>query len=165
VQGHIWNYVLSKPPSMPTLLKSGRALSRAAKIVTDYPHLKRAIKLYELDPADYAEKLAYLKSQRYVEGEMQTSPFFQRSVLHKTNEMVTQVATEGYHTSRRMHEYPWDQPRLIERVPDRSCTFTCSYTEICSLELFGGDTRVLRRQKYKVGDPLEYYQDDRQERG
>lgn len=161
VQGHIWNYVLSKPPSMPVMLKSGKGLSRAAKIVTDYPHLMRAIKKYDLDPADYAEKLAYLKAQRYQEGEMQTSPFFQRSVLHKSHDMVTQVAAEGYHTSRRMHEYPWDQPRLIERVPDRSCRFTCSYTEICSLELFGGDTRVLRRSKYRVGDPLEYYQDDR----
>lgn len=164
VQGHIWNYVKSKPPNRPRLLKSGKGLSNSQKIITDYPHLMRAIKKYELDPEDYQEKLAYLRAQRFEEGGMQTSPFFQRSILEKTNKMVTQVATEGYHTARRMHSYPWDQPRLIERVPDRSCLFSCSYKDICSLELFGGDTRSLRRSNYVVGDPLEYYQDDRMEK-
>lgn len=164
VQGHIWNYVKSTPPKMPVLLKSRKGLSRAQKIVTDYPHLLRAIKRHGLDREDYADQLSYLKSQRYVDGGMQTSPFFHRSILEKSNKMVTQVASEGYHTSRRMHEYPWDQSRLIERVPDRSCKSTCSYVELCSLELFGGDTRSLRRSKYKVGDPLEYYQDDRMDK-
>lgn len=163
VQGHVWNYVKSRPPMQPVLLKSGKGLSRAQKIVTDYPHLARAIKRFELDPEDYAEQLAYLKSHRYEEGGMQTSPFFHRSILEKSNKMVTQVASEGYHTSKRMHDYPWDQPRLIERVIDRSCVFSCSYKELCSLELFGGDTRSLRRSRFTVGDPLEYYQDDRRD--
>lgn len=161
VQGHIWNYVKSSPPSRPVLLKSGNGLSRARRIVTDYPHLTRAIKKFKLDPDDYQEQLAYLRAQRYVDGGMQTSPFFQRSILEKTNAMLTQVAIEGYHTSRRMHAYPWDKPRLIERVPDKSCRFTCSYSDLCSLELFGGDPRSIRRSNYRVGDPLEYYQDDR----
>lgn len=163
VQGHIWNYAISKPPSMPVLLKSGKALSRREKLVTDYPHLVRAIKKYDLDPDDYADKLAYLKAQRYEDGAMQTSPFFRRDILEKSNAMLAQVAREGYHTSKRMHSYPWDRPEIIERVPGAPCRFTCSYAELCSLELFGGDTRTIRRSKFSVADPMQYYQDDRME--
>ena len=159
VQGHIWNYGKRKPPTIPKLVKAGNRLY-GTQIETDYPTLRAAIKAYGLDPAPYAEELARLKSHRYVPGDVQRSPFFRRSVLEKTPEMLKQVAREGYHTARRMNEYDFSRPEWVERVPDRSCTWMCSYVDVCSMELFGGHTENLRKQKYKIADPLEYYNDD-----
>jgi len=160
VQGFIWNYVRTKPPSIPALLKSGDRLSKA-KCETDYLTYARAIKNYELDPAPYAARLRYLKSQRYRPGAPQTSPFFRRDILEKSPALLKRVASEAYRTHQHMHSYRWDKTNSIERVPDRSCSFSCSYTDLCTLELFGGNTTNLRRQRYTVGDPNDYYMDDK----
>lgn len=166
VQGHIWNYVVSKPPTIPKLLKDGSRIARLNQLNTDYPTLVKFIKANEIDPRPYKTLLMRLKSQQYEAGAMQTSPFFIRSVLEKSNEMLKKVASEAYHTSKRMHAYPFHQPEIVERVADRSCTFSCSYTELCTMELFGGNTNNLRKQKYTVGDPLYYYGDPHeQEKG
>lgn len=160
VQGHIWNYVRSTPPSEPALLKSGKALSRSAKIVTDYPHLVRALRHYELDFADYEYQLGMLKAQRYRPGEMQTSPFFRRDVLEKSPELLKRVATEGFMTSNRVKNYHWHQQDRIERNVGGHCKFMCSFSDLCSTELFGGNTDFLRRKRFIEGDPLDYYQDE-----
>lgn len=160
VQGHIWNYVRSTPPTEPVLLKSGKGLSRSRRIVTDYPHLARAIKHYKLDPEPYRPLLEALRNQRYRPGEMQTSPFFRRDVLEKSPELLKRVATEGYMTSNRIKNYHWDKQDRIERNVGTHCKFMCSFTDLCSTELFGGNTDFLRRKKFIEGDPLDYYMDE-----
>lgn len=159
VQGHIWNYGVRKAPGVPDLLKDGTRLSNR-KLDTDYPTLLSVIKRHGLDPEDYRQRLLYLKRQRYEYGQPQTSPFFLRSILEKKPETLRQVAREAYHTAKRLNAYDFDRTEFVERVPDRSCTFMCSYQELCSLELFGGDTRNLRRQRFGIADPLDYYNDD-----
>lgn len=161
VQGHIWNYIRSTPPSLPELLKSGKSLSRSAKIVTDYPHLMRAIKEFDLNPVDYEQKLEVLRSQRYQPGKMQTSPFFRRDVLEKSPALLKRVATEGFMTSERIKNYHWDRPDRVERNPGTQCKFMCSYTDLCTTELFGGNSDYLRRHNFKEEDPMYYYQDER----
>lgn len=159
VEGHIWNYVKRKVPSTPALLKDGSRLSRA-KCETDYPTLVLAIKKYGLDPAPYKDWLKRLKNQQYRHGQPQTSPFFRRDVLERKDEMLKQVAREAFHTSKRMNSYPFDRTDFVERVPDRSCSFMCSYTDICTLELMGGNTRMIRKQRFTETDPMYYYHDD-----
>lgn len=158
VEGHIWNYVRWKPPTIPGLLKDGSRLY-ARDIETDYPTLLKAIKGYGLNPRDYKHWLIRLRNQRYTPGEMQLSPFFRRDFLEKSPTLLRQVAQEGYHTAKRMNSYPFDRDGFVERVPDRSCTFSCSYTDICATELFGGNIQPLLKN-YTVGDPLDYYYDD-----
>lgn len=160
VQGHIWNYLVSKPPSVPELLKSGARLSNK-KIDTDYPTFAAAIKRHGLNPNDYKEKLRYLKSLQYVPGEMQRSTHFRRDILEKSPALLKRVANEGFATHVRMNEYRWDKVNMIERVPDRSCAYMCSYTDLCTAELFGGNAEILRRKMFKVADPMDYYYDER----
>lgn len=159
VRGHIWNYGVRKPPTYPKLLKDGSRLY-ATKIDTDYPTLKQALKDYGLDPGPYQAQLKALKKQGYEWGKPQMSPHFRRNVLEKTPELLRRVAQEAHHTSTRMHTYPFHKTGYVERVPDRSCGFMCSYVDLCTLELMGGDTRLLRRQRYKQQDPMYYYFDD-----
>lgn len=160
VQGHIWNYVRSKPPSIPQLLKSGDRLSKRA-VDTDFVTFARALKKYGLDEADYAVQLRALQAQRYVPGEIQTSSFFRRDILEKTPRMLKRVATEAFMTHKRMRAYHWDRVDAIERNVGNQCKFMCSFTDICTMELFGGNAAPLIRQKYKVGDPMDYYNDER----
>lgn len=160
VQGHIWNYMISKPPTIPKVVDKGRRLSRA-KIDTDYPTMVRAVKKAGFDPNDYAAPLRHLLSQRYQPGQLQTSTFFRRDILEKSPAMLKRMANEGYQTHLRMNSYRWDRVQSIERVPDRSCTFSCSYVDLCTMELFGGNTAQLRRQRFKEADPMDYYKDER----
>ena len=161
IQGHIWNYLISKPPTMPELLKSGARFSKKTLPNTDYPTLVRAIRAAGFDARDYAHDLNRLRNMQYQPGEMQTSTHFRRDILEKTPALLKRVATEGYQTHLRMNAYRWDKVQAVERVVDRSCSFMCSYKELCTMELFGGDTTQLRRRNFKEADPMDYYQDER----
>lgn len=162
IQGHIWNYVRSTPPAIPELLKDGSRLSRR-KVDTDYPTLLKAIRRYGLDPDDYRDWLNRLKAQQYKHGEPQTSPFFRRDILEKDPAMLKRVATEAYATHLRMHGYHWDKKHAIERNPGRDCRFMCSYVDLCTMELFGGNADFLKRTRFSVGDPMDYYYDNEQQ--
>lgn len=160
VEGFIWNYLKTKAPSIPALLKDGTRLSKA-KCDTDYPTLVRAIRDADLDPEPYRDWLNALKADRWQPDRIPTSPFFRRDVLEKSDDMLDRVAMEALHTVERMQTYDFATTDAVERVVDRSCTFMCSYTELCTAELFSGEAPFLRRQRYRVGDPLDYYQDDK----
>lgn len=162
VQGFIWNYIRTSPPSIPQMTKMGR-LSRR-RIDTDYPtyvgELQRLKKAGELKiTSEHIARANYLKTHQYRPGQPQLSSFFRRDVLEKKPAMLRRVAMENLHTSKRMHGYDYTNTDAVERVVDRSCTFSCSYTDICTIELMGGDSRYLRKQNYTIGDPMDYYED------
>jgi hypothetical protein len=161
VNGFIWNYVKWKAPTIPKLVYANTAHPRLSKSVTetDYPTLKRAIKDYGLDPDEYAERLAYYKSLRYRPDAPQNSPFFQRSVFEKQPDLIDRVLKEAMRTADRMNSYDWSDPDGVERTVGRHCQFMCSYTDLCTMQLLGGNTRPLLRQNYEVGDPMSYYHD------
>lgn len=162
VQGFIWDYGRSKPPAIPEHTKTG-LVGRWDRMDTDYP---TAIAWFMQEygpksiPSRYRPKLRYLKSLQYVPGAPQTSSFFKRSIIERDPRMLRQVAQEAYHTHKRMHGYPFDRLDIVERVPDRSCTFMCSYTDLCTAELFTGGRPVGWQKRYKVGDPMDYYNDE-----
>lgn len=160
VEGFLWNYLRTKAPSIPSVLKDGERLSRA-KCDTDYPTLVRTIKAAELDPAPYRDWLNILKGDRWEEDKVQTSHFFHRITMEKDDDMLDRVWAEAAHTYERMRAYDWEAVDAVERVPDKSCSWMCSFTDICGAELFNGDATFLRRQRYQIGDPLDYYQDDK----
>lgn len=162
VQGFIWNYCRRKAPSIPKLLADGSRLSKSP-CDTDYPTLLKSIKAYGLDYRHYKPWLRQLLAQRYAPGEPQSSTFFRRDYIERSDEQLKQTARAALHTSKRMHSYPFGTPDIVERVVDRSCDFMCSYTDLCTLELFGGDTRQLRKQRYEQVDPMYYYYDDPKE--
>ena len=165
VEGFIWNYVRWKPPTVPKLVDRNRRLSKVA-IDTDFPTYTRALKQYKAEfpdtfriTAEYVEMQRYLKSHQYRHGEPQTSSFFRRNVLEKSNDMLKRIARENYHTSKRMHDYDFTEEAAVERVVDRSCIFSCSYTDICTIQLMGGNIQPLIKQNYTIGDPQDYYHD------
>jgi len=167
VQGFIWNYIRWKEPSVPRLVYKGTKREGLSKVLgdTDYPTYTRAIKAIKKEyphfriTRDILDKQKYLKSLRYDPvANINASPFFVRSVLENDIGMVKQVVREAIHTSQRMHDYDFTG-RDVERVPDRSCEYMCDYSELCQVELMGGNAKHLTRTLFKVGDPNDYYQD------
>jgi hypothetical protein len=159
----VWNYVRTKAPTVPRMVYVGtkrEGLSSKA-IDTDYPTMARAIKDYGIEKTDQWDRaqLRALKAQRWTPGMVQTSPFFRRSTLEKDDDMLARVVAAAMRTRDRMHSYDFTAIESIERVSDRSCDWMCDYRELCEVELFTGEAGRLRRQNFRVGDPLDYYQD------
>jgi hypothetical protein len=157
VQGFVWNYVRAKPPTKPTLIKSGRLSKKA--IDTDYPTMVRGLRELGLNPGEYKSLLRPLYNQRYRHGEVQTSSFFRRDTLEKDEGMIQRAVAAGMRTRDWMHEYPFDQSDSVERAVDRSCQWMCAFTHLCTVELIGGDGKSVRKREFRTGDPLDYYQD------
>ena len=158
VEGFIWNYLRWKAPSVPNLLKDGTRLSKSA-CDTDYPTLKKAIKDYGLDPADYQDWLDRLKAQRYEFGGMQTSGFFRRDIFERDPDVIDRMLLSAMRTADSMNGYDFTEPDAVERTVGRHCQYMCSYTDLCTAELMGHNTKPLLKQNYKVGDPMSYYHD------
>lgn len=167
VRGFLWNYIRAKAPSKPKLAYEGtprEALSKAA-IDTDYPTMVKGLRKLGLDPRDYLSVLRPLHNQRWKQGETQASSFFRRDVLEKGDDVLAKVVAVAMKTRDRLHEYEWTDPDMVERSPDRSCEWGCSFTGLCETELFGGNGSLLRKQQFRQGDPLDYYQDKREIEG
>jgi hypothetical protein len=80
--------------------------------------------------------------------------------MEKSADLLERTMQEWNRTSEQLHKYDFlSNPDAIERVPDRSCDFSCNYNDLCAAEFIGGVNNVMRRQLYKVGDPNYYYND------
>lgn len=159
VQGFIWNYIKYLPPKPLKFNKNGSLSKRQGE--TDYPTAYRSIKDQGDDPKDYRDLLLPLQRQRYSHGAPQLSPFFQRATLEKDDGILTRVVREATHTTKRANKYPFEKRDYVGRTVERSCDW-CAYNTLCETELFGGNADVVRRQQFKEGDPLDYYQDQKE---
>lgn len=163
VEGFKWNYLRTVGPSKPRVVKAGDRLYKKLGD-TDYHTfgvtVKQFLKTGELKrmTPEIRDMLARLKAEQYVPGEPQNSPFFRRDPLEKDDGMLNQVVSEVVHTVARIRNYPFHRPEIIERVVDRSCEY-CPFTDLCTTELMGGNTKYLLKNRFKVGDPMDYYQD------
>jgi hypothetical protein len=162
VSGFIWNYLKTAPPSVPKLVQKGDRFYKKMGDTT-YVTYYREIRRLGFQPDDplVAPTLARLAAERYEPGKTQSSAFFQRNVFERDDAVLQRIAAEAYRTHRRIHTYPFMQRDAVERVPDRSCDFMCSYTRLCEAELYGGMTGNIMRQDFRTADPLEYYNDER----
>jgi hypothetical protein len=163
VQGFMWNYLRTTGPSKPRVVKAGNRLYKNMGDTDYYTfglEIKRLLATGELKAItpDIKAQLLRLKSEQYVPGEPQTSPFFRRDPLDKDHDMLGRVITETIHTVARIRKYPFHRPDMVERSIDRGCEW-CAFRDLCTVELMGGDTKYLKKNNFKVGDPMDYYQD------
>src|SRR5688500_1591619 len=126
---------------------------------SDYYTFASALRRSGLPVEDYSSILDRLKSERYQSGKLNTSPFFQRQILERTDASVEQSIRDLTHTALRLADYNFD-PRFTERVSDRSCEWMCGYRDLCVAELHGDQTKQILRN-YRKGDPFEYYEEDK----
>jgi hypothetical protein len=143
VSGIIWDYIRTKPPTIPHLLKNGE-LSKA-KIDTDYSTYIRAIKENSLDPADYKDVLDGLKKQ--------SSPFFERVALpNPSKALIDSVVADAHDTATIIQRLG---KVLKTRHLSRDCGW-CEFNALCQAEIRGLDVDFIRKSQYEKQEARDY---------
>lgn len=165
VSGFKWNYIRTKVPSVPKMAYEGTARQRLSKAAcdTDYVTFVRAIKGYQKShglkvDAEIKARANFLKSQRYDYHGTQTSEFFLRITLERSEEQVERALRELHHTAKRILEYDFSD-EWVERNQDRACNFMCGYRDLCLTEYLGGNADLVRRKSFIKQDPWHYYEE------
>jgi hypothetical protein len=148
--GIIWDYVRTKPPAIPELLKNG-SLTKRQNIDTTYEVYLDTIKAHGLNPADYADMLAMLKEK--------PNDFFRRVRMANPNKtMIENITKDLKHTAIEIRELG---DVAHQRSMSRDCK-QCTYYLLCQTELRGMDAEFIRKTEYTVKEKSD---GDRKENG
>lgn len=136
--GVMWDYIRTKPPAVPELLKKG-GLSQRQNIDTDHETYMAAIRENKLDPHNYAEILNRLKPRGLID-------FYQRVSLPSPNkEMVNKIVADAQSSSIEMKRSGgYDRTRTL----DWTCK-TCEFRSLCQAELRGVDADFILKSEYQ----------------
>lgn len=144
IEGIIWDYLRTKPPTIPEALKSGQ-LSQAKNIDTDYYTYVMAIRANNLNPRQYRETLDRLKSQ----GQ---EKFYQRIRLpNPSKAMVESVVKDARDTAVMIESLG---KTVKTRNMTKDCASQCEYYRICQAELRGLDANFVRKADYEEKEPI-----------
>lgn len=143
IAGIIYNYVKSKPPSIPKINKNGSLSKR--KIVTDYPTAARFLKKEGYDLADFSEFLLPLKKK---------SEFLRRYRLPRESFVTKEILAEFYSSAKeiktkRIAYEAGAKVRFIRNIT-KDCSKFCAFHNICQAELNGHDTEYTRKKLFTL---------------
>jgi RecB family exonuclease len=140
IGGVIYNYIKSKAPTEPQLLKSGELSKR--KVATDYPTAYLFLKRNGYDPNDFSDILVPLKKR---------SEFLRRYRLPREPHVTREVVLDALSVVKRMQE-----TKRFTRSVSRDCGF-CGYKDLCRAELNGFDTTIMRKTDYILEEEHEHH--------
>lgn len=139
--GFIWDYIRTKAPTIPELLKDGKRLSMAKNIDTDYWTYLGAIKQHRLDVKPYLEFLAELKKRadtRYVRVTLPNPP----------KKMIENIVNDLKETAKEIHT-----SKSKDRNMTRMCPSDCDFYQLCQAEVRGLDAAYVRKTEYEEREP------------
>ena len=135
VDGILWNYVRTKPPTIPRVLKNG-GLSRAKDIDTDYDTYYQAIIQNGEDPETYKEELQRASQNTfYVRKYMPLSDRVMKAI-------ITDIKTVAYQIDK-LKNYPF-------RALNKMTCGMCSYKSLCQAEMLGLDSSLIMKHDFKL---------------
>jgi len=142
VDGIIWDYLRTKAPTIPEVLKSGQ-LTRRKDLDTDLYTYHKAIRDNDLDADGYDYYLRELEKRS-------TDRFYQRVPLPVPSKEMTQtVVQEFIHSAEAI--------RTAKQFP-RNMTYTCNRCEffrLCNAELSGINAKFVEKNDYEQRPPDE----------
>lgn len=141
LRGVMFNELITKPPTVPKLLKSGKFEERA-NLFCDALTYYETVKSVGQDPRRYATTI---KRLRALEGER----FFRRTSLPKDKPLTKRLMQEMMMTIDEIKVA--EEKNRFPRTPDKSCQWGCDYLEPCVIELHGGDISDVAKLKYVTG--------------
>jgi len=148
VDGILWDYIRTKPPSIPPLLKSG-ALSQRQDMDTTQEVYLQAIKENKLQPADYQEFLDSLKGRE--------SQFYRRVILPVNESIVEPILSDARMSAREIY-YLREHP--VKTISGYTCP-RCMFSSLCYAELRGLDTDFIREHEFmNKEEEVEYGEDE-----
>lgn len=143
VDGVCWNYICSKEPGVPQLLKSGKALS--IREITTLPSVVRAtLKIHGLKEADHAKLMERAEQSR--------RNYFDR-IFTPVNKRVEEMIFDGFvETAIEMRD---NAGKRKDKNIGRHCGW-CDYEPLCRAEFTGGDVDFVQSTEYVKEDPEAY---------
>lgn len=148
VTGILWDYVRTRPPTVPRLTKTG-LVKGLARMDTELYTFVSGIKNLGLNPNDFTDKIRQLK---------RSEDYFRRVRTPKPLPVVKQLVREAVVTADAIERGV--QP---VRSIDRSCEWQCAYRDLCISDLYGGNTESLIKLKFHVREEGEYGYDEEKE--
>lgn len=133
--GVIWDYIRTKVPSKPELLKKGGMTKK--KLDTTYKVYYDALIEAGLDPEEYADYLQGLEGRE--------SNFYRRIYLPINKSMIKPVVDDLIETAK---EIQYMTGLLHARSLDRHCTY-CSFKMVCQSDLQGLDSEFILKSYFK----------------
>lgn len=149
VDGVIWDYLKTKPPTVPEPLKRG-GLSIAQNMDTDYHTYVMAAATHKVNLNDphYKEYVANLKKR----GSMD---FFQRiSLPAPPKPLVKSIVEDAAETAALIER---QGEKMTTRHMTKDCSWDCDFYKLCHAEIRGLDADFVRKTEFQVGDPDERY--------
>lgn len=153
LDGVCWNYIKSKPPTRPQVLKDGSRLS-AQKVTTLPSVVREVLREAGLREEDHDEIL-----QRAVESRRD---YFDR-IFSPVSEIVADNVFRGFvDTACEMRDDvgKWKRDMNV----GRHCSW-CDYEPLCRTELTGGDVDFVAEREYSHEDPEGYRRSGRKSQG
>ena len=139
LNGILWDYLRTKPPAIPELLKNGQ-LSKRKNIDTDWETYEAEIHKHGLNPADYDDMRELLEPRG-------NSNYLQRVPLPSPpKELIERVVADARATIEIIHH-------RRGKPPIRSIDFECKGCEfyrLCQEEYRGVDSSFLRKSEYEI---------------
>lgn len=141
LRGVMFNEIITTSPTVPTLLKSGE-LTKRKNLACDAETYLARIEELGLDPDDYADILERLRGQ--------SNRWFRRTRLARDDILTKQLMRELLMTCGDIKRA--ELKNRFPRAPRKDCRWDCSFLELCQVELFGGDTELIVKHKFKTKD-------------
>lgn len=141
VDQFIFNYIRTKPPTVPRMTKAGR-MSKV-KIETDYLTLKKFMEENNLeDDENLTVWLDNLKS---------SSNFYKRITIAKPAKLTDTMIEELLSTAEVINFMDSKDDLAYYRVLSKACDWDCSFQKLCNAELMGSpQADQIRKTRYKM---------------
>lgn len=144
LSGVIWDYLRTKPPRIPEVLKSTGQLSQAQNIDTDYFTYVSEVRRLQLNPSIYTDFLNSLKQRS-------KDRFYLRVKLPApSNTMVETVVADMRATAVTLNTL-----KVFPRNMTKDCSF-CEYYRLCHAEVRGLDSAFVRKADYEEREADDY---------
>jgi len=140
VDQFVFNYIRTKPPTIPRMTKAGR-MSKV-KIETDYLTLKNFIEENDLVVDD--------NLQTWLDNLKASSNFYKRISIAKPKLVTKTMIEELYSTATMIDFMDSDDDLAYYRVLNKACDWDCSFQDLCNADLMGSpQANQIRKQRYQ----------------
>lgn len=145
-KGFVFNYIRTKLPTQPKLLKAG-GISKAKNIDTNWYTLARFLKENDLDPADYREQLSAAKARDTL--------FYDRVYIPKPVPVIKNLLSDIQEKAPRIRAL--HEGARPTRTLTRECQYGCAYHLLCLTEMVGGDGSYIKKHDFNQREGFDYY--------
>lgn len=149
VSGCVWDYIKSKPPAIPGILKDGTLSTK--KLDTLPSTVERVINQHDGDPGNTEALLAM--------AEKNMPEYFSR-VFTPVNRAVADIVFEDFEASAK--DMVEEEEKADNRWPmsiDKHCSW-CDYESLCRSRLQNLDMDYVKERQYTHGKENDHHQED-----